>query len=172
MQNETTDKVNPPETATNHTERSSLKDLGELFAAMSAVQNDLKPVPKRGKSHHGPYATLDDILDGVGKAYNKAGFSVLQLPRFEQNTVHMTTVIGFKNGSTVRSTMSMPCDGSNPQKIGSVMTYLRRYMLASMLGIASETDDDANSAVPSAPRGVVSRPKGMSAKRIVNAVDL
>lgn len=68
--------------------------------------------------------------------------------------------------------MSMPCDGSNPQKIGSVMTYLRRYMLASMLGIASETDDDANSAVPNAPRGVVSRPKVMSAKRIVNAVDL
>ena len=132
---------------------------------MAKVQNGLKPVQKRGKSHHGNYATLDDILDGPGRAYSKAGFSVLQLPQLKEGYVHMTTVIGYKNGSTVKSTMSMPCDVSNPQKIGSVMTYLRRYSLAAMLGLASETDDDANSAVPSVT-GRVSRPSMKSARRV------
>lgn len=132
---------------------------------MAKVQNGLKPVQKRGKSHHGNYATLDDILDGPGRAYNKAGFSVLQLPQLKEGYVHMTTVIGYKNGATVKSTMSMPCDVSNPQKIGSVMTYLRRYSLAAMLGLASETDDDANSAVPSVT-GRVSRPSMKSARRV------
>ena len=164
MQNETTDSQTQPVNDSNPTSRSSSEHLGELFDAMAKVQNGLKPVQKRGKSHHGNYATLDDILDGPGRAYNKAGFSVVQLPMQKENCVHMTTVIGYRNGSTIKSTMSMPCDVSNPQKIGSVMTYLRRYMLASMLGLASEPDDDANSAVPQVT-GRVSRPSAKSARR-------
>ena len=164
MQNETTDSQTQPVNDSNPTSRSSSENLGELFDAMAKVQNGLKPVQKRGKSHHGNYATLDDILDGPVRAYSKAGFSVVHLPRMEENYVHMTTVIGYRNGSTIKSTMSMPCDVSNPQKIGSVMTYLRRYMLASMLGLASETDDDANSAVPRVT-GRVSRPSAKSARR-------
>ena len=39
--------------------------------------------------------------------------------------------------------MKMPAD-PNPQKIGSVITYGRRYGLSAMVGIAQH-DDDANS---------------------------
>ncbi len=41
------------------------------------------------------------------------------------------------------STFSMPAPSTNPQTIGSVITYARRYAYQSVLGIAAEDDDDA-----------------------------
>jgi hypothetical protein len=55
-----------------------------------------------------------------------------------------TLIIDIDNGEQVCSTMRLP-EIQDPQKIGSAVTYYRRYTLQSLLSLQAE-DDDANSA--------------------------
>lgn len=62
--------------------------------------------------------------------------------------VRMTTRLYDGNGHYLTCMAEAPyCDMpglTSYQSIGCAMTYLRRYTLSSMLGIAAEDDDDAN----------------------------
>ena len=49
------------------------------------------------------------------------------------------------DGGSVESSMQLPSI-QDPQKIGSAITYYRRYTLQSLLGLQAE-DDDANATV-------------------------
>lgn len=62
---------------------------------------------------------------------------------YEQNGVE-TQLIEVETGSSVKSFCKFP-DINDPQKMGSAITYLRRYTLQSLLGLQAE-DDDANKA--------------------------
>jgi len=55
------------------------------------------------------------------------------------------SVIVDLDGGSVESSMQLP-NIQDPQKIGSAITYYRRYTLTSLLGLQAE-DDDANSTV-------------------------
>ena len=53
-------------------------------------------------------------------------------------------IICIDNGGSVDSSLTLP-DINDPQKLGSAITYYRRYTLASLLGLQAE-DDDGNLA--------------------------
>lgn len=56
-----------------------------------------------------------------------------------------TQLIDIESGERVESSMCLP-EMKDPQKVGSAVTYYRRYTLVSLLGIQAE-DDDANKAL-------------------------
>ena len=56
------------------------------------------------------------------------------------------TLISHSSGEWINSICHAPVSKQDAQGVGSAITYLRRYSLAAMCGIAQE-DDDANSAV-------------------------
>lgn len=64
--------------------------------------------------------------------------------RTELHTAAMivTTQISHKSGQWYRTTVELPFEKATPQGAGSVITYGRRYGLASALGIAESEDDD------------------------------
>ena len=49
------------------------------------------------------------------------------------------------DGKEITSCMALP-DLTDPQKIGSAITYFRRYSLTSLLSLQCEVDDDGNKA--------------------------
>lgn len=55
-----------------------------------------------------------------------------------------TRIVDVDSGDSVEAFLSLP-DLSDPQKIGSCITYYRRYTLQSLLGIEAD-DDDGNLA--------------------------
>ena len=55
------------------------------------------------------------------------------------------------------SFLTIPQSLTDPQKIGSCITYFRRYTLKSLLAI-SEVDDDGNLAAKPAPVEVIKKP--------------
>ena len=57
----------------------------------------------------------------------------------------MTRLVCVEKGMFVESGIPLP-EIADPQKLGSAITYFRRYTLASLLGLKS-TDDDANTTV-------------------------
>lgn len=68
---------------------------------------------------------------------------LLLLQPIEDNKV-VTKIICVESNSDVSSFLTIPAV-SDPQKLGGAITYLRRYTLASLLGLQAE-DDDANLA--------------------------
>jgi hypothetical protein len=72
---------------------------------------------------------------------------LLAQPRCE--LVGVTTVLMHESGATVTGTLHLRPSKSDPQGVGSAVTYARRYALLAMTGAAPE-DDDGNSA--SGPR--------------------
>lgn len=55
-----------------------------------------------------------------------------------------SVIVDITDGSMIESSLSLP-NITDPQKLGSAITYYRRYTLQSLLGLQAE-DDDGNTA--------------------------
>jgi hypothetical protein len=76
-----------------------------------------------------------------------------------QNGNVSTIIIDCESSETIESSIALPAL-SDPQKLGSAITYFRRYTLQSLLSLQAE-DDDANKA---------SRKDTLSDERFTNAL--
>ena len=73
------------------------------------------------------------------------GMCLIQRPSINGSEVKIETGLGHESGQRISCSMSMQSEKGSPQAIGAVMTYLRRYSLCSLIGVA-QYDDDAASA--------------------------
>lgn len=91
------------------------------------------------------YADLAHVVEGVIPALNDAGVGVMQFPSFDGDLVGVTTTLLHESGACVTATLHLKPTKSDPQGIGSAITYARRYSLLAITGSAPE-DDDGNAA--------------------------
>jgi hypothetical protein len=72
----------------------------------------------------------------------------------------LTTMLMHSSGEWLAATSRMTPKDQTPQGQGSAITYLRRYALSSVLGLATEDDDDGNAAskAPVAAKRAPTRP--------------
>jgi len=114
-----------------------------------------KELPKLEKTAENPffkskYVPLDQILEKVLPVLHKYNFALVQrvshivvgdnvVPVLKTDLNHIT-------GQAISDAMLLNSKSdSDPQAQGSAITYARRYALVSLLGLATEEDDDANS---------------------------
>jgi hypothetical protein len=70
----------------------------------------------------------------------------MQSPSAVENLARMRTMLIHSSGEWLESDeLQVQARDAGPQAIGSCLTYLRRYQLAAMVGVAPE-DDDAEAA--------------------------
>ena len=123
------------------------EQLNELAGALSAYQSTAKNPGNTAKNPFlkNKYAPLNDILAMVRPELAKCGLSVSQLVGGEDK-IGVTTMLLHKSGQYIADTVSLTPENSKglsvAQNAGVVITYLRRYGLASILGIAGEDDTD------------------------------
>lgn len=92
------------------------------------------------------YADLSSVIDAVKPALNEAGIAFLQMPApSDRDSLALTTRLIHESGEWIESTATCPLQKSDPQGYGSAVTYLKRYSLASAVGLYQE-DDDGNAA--------------------------
>lgn len=158
-------KTNGSESAAPDTGQS----LNVLFASIAKAQAKISAVTKEGKNPHfrSSYVTLDSILNGPVKVFNECGIAVVQMPSMVDDRVNIRTVLAHSSGASIQSDLSLPCEIGNPHKVGSTITYLRRFSLSSILGIAGESDDDGNAAAGVAQKPVATRRKPVTTARKV-----
>lgn len=134
---------------------------GKIAEALAKAQGELGPVKKNktvtvttksGSKYTFDYATLDGIIEHVRPALTKHGLWFVQTMRRIKGTegyyepgVELVTTLIHSSGEKMESVVFVP-DGGSAQDFGSALTYKKRYALGSILGIASEEDDDANMA--------------------------
>ncbi len=88
------------------------------------------------------YLDLTDLLNAVEPLLQEQGLVLLQ--PIIGNSVHTQIVDSENNEVIAESSIDLP-ELKDPQKLGSCITYFRRYTLKSLLAIA-EGDDDGNLA--------------------------
>jgi len=91
------------------------------------------------------YASLGNILDAIEPVLEKHGFYVRSVVR---DNCLITQICELETGNTnLESTFKLP-ELNDIQKIGSAITYARRYNLVAMLNLNIEDDDDGNATKP------------------------
>lgn len=132
------------------------EQVTDLFAALALAQGELSNIDKDAVNPHfkAKYATLAAVLDGVRATFAKHGISIMQMPvNGEATNIGVVTRLGHSSGQWVESVMFVAPTKYDAQGAGSVISYLRRYSLMAMAGVAADDDDDANAAVGRPERG-------------------
>jgi hypothetical protein len=121
----------------------------DLYTALADANLHLSNPSKDGKGNYGTYLTLGALLDHVRKQLAEHGLSIVQDVVLEGDRVQVVTQLLHCSGqSIVFGPLSGPA-GANIQQLGSAITYLRRYSLTAVLGIAGDDDDDGTQAAQS-----------------------
>lgn len=120
-------------------------DIKEIANALLLFQSKVKPIKKQGENPYfkSKYATLDDILENIRVPLQEANLSFSQFPSGDNELV---TILLHTSGQYLMATAKMVPKDNTPQGQGSAITYMRRYALSAILGIATEEDDDGNKA--------------------------
>lgn len=88
------------------------------------------------------FASLSKHLEVLKPLLKKHGLTVLQLPSGDFEAVGIKTIILHESGAMIEERCLIPCEkGMSGQQGGAIITYLRRYALASLAGVATEDDD-------------------------------
>lgn len=119
----------------------------ELAFALAKVQGAIVP-PKKDTANpffKSKYADLAGVWESVRGLLSSNGLAFLQLPTADGQRVSVTGKLMHVSGESIESTITGNAADTKPQSIGSCITYLRRYQMSAMLGIAAE-DDDGNAA--------------------------
>ncbi len=121
----------------------------ELSEALSRVQSKVENAKKLNDNPHfkSKYADLATIWDVIREPLTSEGFAVLQMPcEAPAGMIGLRTVLLHKSGQSLEDKFFLGLkDPNNPQNAGSAFTYMKRYALMGVAGIASE-DDDGNAA--------------------------
>lgn len=123
-----------------------MKDL------LKALANVKKEVGKLSKTETNPfykskYFDINSLIEQVEPLLEKNGLLLLQ--PIVNNEVK-SIIYHCESENFVESSIQLT-QFSDPQKLGSAITYYRRYTLQSLLGLQAE-DDDANKTVLTQPK--------------------
>ena len=124
---------------------SSIK---ELATALAAAQAEIENASKNSKNDHfkNRYADLAEVLNTVRPVLARHKLSVAQFPSLADGMVSVETILMHASGEWISGIASAPLSKPDAQGVGSATTYLRRYSLAALAGVAQE-DDDGNGAM-------------------------
>ena len=120
-----------------------LVKVSGLYPKLHAAKQKIGKVVKNSTNPHfkNKYADINGLIETVEPVLLEYGLLLLQ--PIEDGKVS-TLIIDIESGQSAFSSMRLP-EIQDPQKIGSAVTYYRRYTLQSLLSLQAE-DDDANSA--------------------------
>ncbi|EAE7875616.1 ERF family protein [Listeria monocytogenes] len=121
----------------------------EISKALSKFQEQAEQPAKSADNpfFKSKYVPLESVISAVKKHASKLGLSYIQIPLTEENKVGVKTILMHASGEFVEfDPFMLPLDKNTAQGAGSALTYARRYTLSAAFGIASDEDDDGNSA--------------------------
>jgi hypothetical protein len=157
-------------------------NMKALYSALSKAQGDMGSAKKDRTNPHlkYAYATLASIIDAVREPFSKNGLSHMSFVSshpVEGSTwdISVTLRIAHVDGGVLESTLTAPMPDSkglsHVQTAGLVITYLRRYLMMAMCGVAPDDDDDGASAPP-VQKAPVAQPRASNPEFLARALSV
>src|SRR3990167_5458673 len=120
--------------------------MKNLYKKLLNVQKEVGAITKDSTNpfFKSQYFDINGLLAALKPILNEEGLVVLQpLTEVNGKLALETLVIDEESGEQIRSITVLP-ENPDPQKMGSAITYFRRYALQSFFLLQAQ-DDDANS---------------------------
>ena len=119
-----------------------------IYTKLFEAKKEIGKISKDSKNpfFKSKYFDINSLLEHVEPILQKHNLLLLQ-PITEGKV--RTEIIDVETGEKVTSEIALP-QLNDPQKLGSCVSYYRRYTTQSLIGLQS-TDDDANLASKKAP---------------------
>lgn len=131
------------------TRQTMSEDISQLALALSKFQGEMPSVLKGKTANIGQYkykyADLADIFKSILTTLSEYELSIVQFFTDEDSRSYIVTTLMHSSGQWIKSYLKV-AHHEKIQQLGSEITYLRRYALSSILGIAAEDDDDGAKA--------------------------
>lgn len=163
------DEFMPDNTMTNNIEyRAQLNTaLVNAIAETKDVHAD-----STNPFHKNKYASLGAHLEAIKPIFQKHGLAILQFPTSSEKAIGVNTIIVHTSGASIEESICIPvADNVKGQEAGAIISYLRRYALASVAGVATEDDDaeiDRIARSPSQPSSAIKTNSVQTQKFIPN----
>ena len=119
-----------------------------IYKKLLEVQKEVGAISKDSKNpfFKSKYFDINKLIEVVNPVLSDKGIVLLQ--PIQGNKVQ-SVLFDSESGDSVKSELELP-NLTDPQKVGSCISYYRRYTLSSLLGLQAE-DEDGN--------GLKSKPK-------------
>lgn len=136
-----------------------------LNLKLLAIQKEIGAITKDSVNpfYSSKYFDINALLGDVKPILNKYGVVILQPLTFIGENIYAlkTMLIDTESDEIIESVTPLPA-AADAQKMGSAITYFRRYALQSLLALEAE-DDDANAASTPAPKYAAKHPDPVAA---------
>lgn len=125
-----------------------------LPEALAAFQAELPTVDLDSTNPHfkSKFASLANITKKVLPELSKHGFSY-SVGSFVDNGLLVVDAHLIHESGESRS-FQFPITETQPQKIGSAITYAKRYAIQALCGVVADEDDDGNATAQQAPKAL------------------
>jgi hypothetical protein len=149
--------------------------MKELISAVVKAQTEFLAVKrdetaqiltKSGAKFSYQYANLETCIEQTKSALHSNGLAVIQILGYREGHTVVITKLLHVSGQMIEGEQILECsDPKDPQKVGSAITYLRRYGYMAILGIAAEDDDGNNASKipPPTSKEITDKPEAVKA---------
>jgi hypothetical protein len=126
----------------------SIKNLAK---ALSQVQAEIEPAAfdTSNKFLGNKYASLGAVIEAARPVLPKYSLSYSQVVESNDAGFGVTTILMHESGEWIEGSVFLPVGDERGKSMaqvgGSIITYLRRYSLAAIIGIYADEDDDGES---------------------------
>jgi hypothetical protein len=120
--------------------------MQNLYQALSKVKKEMVAIKKTSDNPYfkSKYANLEAHLDMIEPLLEKHGLLLLQPPIAQDGTTAVRTlVVHVDSGESLESSILIPQNLTDAQKIGASVTYFRRFLINATFAMKSE-DQDGN----------------------------
>lgn len=125
------------------------EQINELATALAKAQGSMKSAVEDSVNpfYKSSYANLTSIWNACRQSLSTNGLSVVQAMENINAQLILITTLAHSSGQWIRSSVPVISEKTDCQSIGKAITYMRRYTLAALVGITSDSeDDDGNEA--------------------------
>ena len=132
-------------------------EMVEFIKAFVKVQAALEPAIKNSVNPHfkSKFADLTSCYEACRKILSENQIALIQQPcTSEDGSTILKTHLLHVSGQGIVGEMHVCDRTATSQQKGSALTYIRRYSLVSMVGLATE-DDDGNAANEHKPKATI-----------------
>jgi len=122
--------------------------IGKLSLALSKAQALMEAASRDSSNpfYKSKYADLASVWRACRKELADNELAITQLPTGKPPTIGLVTILTHSSNEFIASSFAVETKKQDPQSVGSAISYLKRYALSAMVGIATDGDDDGNAA--------------------------
>lgn len=126
------------------------ESIGKLAGALALAQAEMPDVKKNAQNPFlkNKYADLGAVIETSRPVLAKHGLSISQFPTSEADKIGVTSILMHTSGEYIEDTIYISTSDSKglsvAQTAGVVISYLRRYSWASILGMYADEDTDGS----------------------------